>query len=68
MTKTALVKIGVPSAQAESLRRLRTVRQVLDQHEAAMRRLEAATLERLKEITTTTDVDDDQPAAVANAG
>ena len=50
MTKTALVKIGVPSEQAESMRRLRTVRQILDQRDAAVARLDSTTAERIREV------------------
>lgn len=50
MTKSALVKIGVPSVQAESLKRYRQVRQILDQRDAAVARLDAATDARIREV------------------
>jgi len=49
MTKTALVKIGVPSEQAESVRFLRRMRQIIDQRDAAVARLDASTRERIRE-------------------
>jgi hypothetical protein len=49
MSKSPLVKIGVPSEQASSMRRLRRVRTILEQHDAAIGRLEAATHERIRE-------------------
>lgn len=55
MTKAALVKIGVPSEQAESMRRLRRARQILDQHDAAIARLDAATAERIREALNAAD-------------
>jgi len=66
VSKSALVKIGVPSEQAESMKKMRRVRQVLEQHEAAAARLAAATNERLKEIVNAQDSDapaDEEPAA-----
>jgi len=53
MSKTALVKIGVPSEQAQNMRRMRRIRQILEQHDAAVARLDAATNERIKEVVTT---------------
>jgi hypothetical protein len=50
MTKSALVKIGVPAEQAEGMRRVRSIRSILDQHDAAAARLWAATQERLREL------------------
>jgi hypothetical protein len=59
MTKSALVKIGVPSGQAASMRQLRRVRQILEQHDAAIARLDAATQERIREVVNAgTDTDD----------
>jgi hypothetical protein len=63
MTKSALVKIGVPSGQAESMRQLRRVRQILEQHDAAIARLDAATQERIREaVNAGTDADDSSTA------
>jgi hypothetical protein len=58
MTKTALVKIGIPSSQAESVRQLRRVRQIIEQHDAAIARLDAATQERIREAVTGADVEE----------
>lgn len=71
MTKSALVKVGLPSAQAESMKQMRNIRQVLDQHDAAIARLNAATAERIREIVTGHEDADtvttpDQPAAVVS--
>lgn len=55
MTKSALVKIGVPAVQAEGMRRLRRIRQILEQHDAAAARLEAATNERIREAAAVVD-------------
>ena len=55
MTKSALVKIGVPANQAEGMRRLRRIRQILEQHDAAAARLEAATNERIREAAAEMD-------------
>lgn len=49
MTKSGLVKIGVPSEQASGIRGLRRIRQILEQHDAAMARLIAVTNERIRE-------------------
>jgi hypothetical protein len=48
MTKSGLVKIGVPALQAEGMRGLRKVRQILEQHDAAIARLVAATNDRIR--------------------
>ncbi len=75
MTKSALVKIGVPSEQAEGMRRLRTIRAILEQHDAAVARLDAATQERIRELVAGEEkpVEDkpeekasDEPVAVAS--
>jgi len=66
VSKSALVKIGVPSAQAESMKRMRRIHQVLEQHAAAAARLDAATTERIKEIVNAQDSNapaDEEPAA-----
>jgi hypothetical protein len=51
MTQSSLVKIGVPASQAESVRLIRRVRQVMEQHDAAVARLGAELRARLKAIT-----------------
>ena len=48
MTKSALVKIGVPAQQASNMRVLRQVRQILDQNDAAIARIQASTQERIR--------------------
>ena len=58
MTKSALVKIGVPSEQAEGIRGLRRIRQILEQHDAAIARLTAATNDRIREAAASTQADD----------
>jgi hypothetical protein len=66
VSKSALVKIGVPSEQAESMKRMRRIHQVLEQHAAAVARLDAATTDRIKEIVNAHDRDataDEEPAA-----
>lgn len=69
--KTDLVKIGVPSALAQSMKRLRTIRQVLDQTDAAVNRLQAAANQRIREITAGADdaaqVDTDAPVEAPTA-
>lgn len=50
MTKSALVKIGVPSAQAESMKWSRRVRQIIEQEDAAIARIHAATAERIRAL------------------
>ena len=49
MSKSALVKIGVSPEQAQNMRLLRRVRQILDQGDAAVARINATTQERLRE-------------------
>lgn len=61
MTKSALVKVGIPPEQAHSMRRLRRVRQILEQHDAAVARLDAATNERIKEAMAALDEVTDEP-------
>jgi len=62
MTKSALVKIGVPSEQAESMKQMRRVRQILEQHDAAVARLIAATNERIREaVTDMTEAKEESP-------
>jgi hypothetical protein len=48
MTKSALVKIGVPAQQASNMRVLRQVRQALDQGDAAIARVQASVQERIR--------------------
>jgi hypothetical protein len=62
MTKSALVKIGVPSQQAQGMRRLRRIRQILEQHDAAQARLDAATMDRIREVGGAEE-SDTEPAA-----
>lgn len=51
MKSGALVKIGIPAAQAAGMKRLRQVRAILEQHDAAVARLDAATNQRIREAT-----------------
>jgi len=60
MSKSLLVKIGVPSGQAESMRQLRRVRQILEQHDAAIARLDAATQERIREAVSTVSTESEE--------
>lgn len=62
MTKSALVKIGVPPEQAESMKQMRRVRQILDQHDAAVARLTAATNERIREVIMEMTSPEESPA------
>ena len=55
-----LVKIGLPKKQADDQRRVRRIRQILEQHDAAMARLAAATDERLRQAVTG-DIADAEP-------
>jgi hypothetical protein len=68
MTKSPLVKIGVPPEQAQGIRGLRRIRQILEQHDAAVARLTAATNERIREAANTgednvSDADVDRTSA-----
>jgi hypothetical protein len=66
VSKSALVKIGVPSEQAESMKRMRRIRQIMEQHDAAIARLDAATNERIKDVVNAPDSEvpaDEEPAA-----
>jgi hypothetical protein len=68
MTQSALVKIGVPSEQAESMKKLRRVREILDQRDAAVARLNAVTEDRIRELVTDmTDAKDESPVEVTGA-
>ena len=62
-----LVKIGLPRKQAEGERRVRRMRQILEQHDAAIARVNAATNERMRQELEagTTDAQDDGPIAEA---
>jgi hypothetical protein len=66
---TKLVKIGVPSEQAQSMKKMRRIRQILEQHDAAAARLDAATNERIKEAVNAPDgeVSADEEPATATA-
>lgn len=66
MTKSALVKVGLPSEQAESIKGLRHIRQILEQHDVALARLTATTNERIREAVSGGDNADtrDAPAPV----
>ena len=55
MSKSALVKIGVPPEQAHNMRLLRRMRQILDQRDAAVARLDATTQERIREAVNAED-------------
>lgn len=48
MTKSTLVKIGVPPQLAGNMRQLRHLRQILDQGDAAVARIQASTAERMR--------------------
>jgi hypothetical protein len=61
-----LVKIGVPTIQAQGVRLQRRVRQILDQHDAAVARLDAATRERLREALA--DEGNDEETAASTTG
>jgi len=50
MSKSALVKIGLPSEQAEGQRLVRRVRQLVDQQDAAFARLAADFKARMRAI------------------
>jgi hypothetical protein len=67
MTKSDLVKIGVPSALAESFRHLRHIRRILEQHDAAVARLNAATNERIREAAIAMTEEHIREAAAATA-
>jgi hypothetical protein len=64
MTKSSLVKIGVPAEQAHGMRRLRRIRQIIDQRDAAVARLDAATNERIREAM---NADDSQASETSDA-
>jgi hypothetical protein len=66
MSRSALVKIGVPPEQAESMRVQRQIRQVLEHQDATIARLRAATNERIRELVNAPKSDaaaDEEPAA-----
>jgi hypothetical protein len=66
MSRSSLVKVGLPPQQAESMKKLRRIHQILEQHQAAVSRLDAATNERIKEVVNEPDramVADEEPAA-----
>lgn len=65
MTKSALVKIGLPSEQAQSVKRLRHVRQILDQRDAAVARIDANTADKIREALTAdvSETEDSLPVA-----
>lgn len=65
MTKSALVKIGVPSEQAHSEKRLRRVRQLLEQRDAARARLDAATEQNIREALAGDDEESSPAEATA---
>lgn len=62
-----LVKIGLPKKQAEGERRVRRMRQILEQHDAAIARVNAATNERMRQELETTDTAEVDPPAEAAA-
>jgi hypothetical protein len=62
MSKTDLVKIGVPSEQAQSMRLMRRIRQILDQHDAAVARLSSTTNERIREAMRDETHEVEEPA------
>ena len=65
MTKTALVKIGVPSEQAQQIKGLRRIRQILEQHDAAGSRRSAATNERIREAVSADNEAEEDTTPVA---
>ena len=68
MSKSALVKIGLPSEQAQSVKRLRHVRQLLDQRDAAVARIDATTADKIREALTAAEDEsgaDDVPVAAS---
>jgi hypothetical protein len=65
--KSDLVKIGVPSEQAQSMRRMRRIRQILEQHDAAVARLDAATNERIKEAVSADETKEPEEPVMATA-
>jgi hypothetical protein len=66
VSKSALVKIGVPPEQAESMKLQRHIRQLLEHQDASIARLRAATNERIRELVNAPESDapaDEEPAA-----
>lgn len=62
---TKLVKIGVSPQRADSERRLRRVRQLLDQRDAARARLDAATEQQIRDVWSSDDASDAEPSPAA---
>jgi hypothetical protein len=64
VSKSALVKIGVPPEQAESMKLQRHIRQLLEQQDASIARLRAATNERIRELVNApqSTAADEEPA------
>lgn len=67
MTKSALVKIGVPSEQASSMKRVRRMRQLLEQHDAAVQRLTAALEEGMRQLVNADTAGDEEESSPAEA-
>lgn len=67
MTKSALVKIGVPSSQAQSMKKSRRARQIFEQEDAAIARIHAATLDRLRELVNEPDASEDEETPAEQA-
>jgi hypothetical protein len=55
MSKSALVKLGMPAPQAQAMKRARQIRQVVDQFDAMIVRAEVAMAQRIREILNGTD-------------
>ena len=55
-----LVKIGLPRKQAEGERRVRRMRQILEQHDAAIARVNAATNERMRQELAAPESESDE--------
>jgi hypothetical protein len=62
MSKSDLVKIGIPAQQAESMRLMRRIRQILDHHDAAVARLTLTTNERIREAMSGETHEAEEPA------
>lgn len=57
MSQTALVKVGLPSHLAEGARGVRRMRQILDQRDAAMARIETECRQRMKALLDETEAE-----------
>jgi hypothetical protein len=57
MSQSALVKVGLPSHLAEGARGVRRMRQILDQRDAAMARIETECRQRMKALLEETEAE-----------